>query len=286
MTRFDTIRYEIGMHGVAVITFNRPDYLNAMSHEMMVELFRALDFADEDPEVRVVILTGEGRAFCAGTDMSLGAKAFAPPTDTHDEVAALRDVGGVMSLRIFSMTKPIIAAINGASVGVGATLTLPCDIRISATTAKFGFVFSRRGIATDGCASWFLPRIVGISTALHWTLTGSLVSAEEALDEGLVSALYKPDELMGGAIAIASELATQTSELSISVIRQLFWRGLTESHPMDSHRYETALIAEMGLGSDAKEGVDSFLEKRPPHFTSRVPTDLPSPWPPWTMPTF
>jgi enoyl-CoA hydratase/carnithine racemase len=286
MAQFSTIKYEIGDGGVAVVTFNRPDRLNAVSHEMAVELYQVLDFADNDPAVRVVILTGEGRSFCAGTDLSAGPEAFAPSTETRDGVAAPRDVGGVLNLRIFDMNKPIVAAINGASVGLGATLTLPCDIRIASTTAKFGFVFSRRGIANEGCSSWFLPRVVGISTALKWTLTGSLVSAEDALGAGLVSALHEPEDLMNGAHAIASQLATQTSPLAVSVIRQLLWRGLAESHPMDSHRYESALLAEMGVGPDAREGVDSFLEKRPSHFTSRIPDDLPSRWPPWEQPTF
>jgi enoyl-CoA hydratase/carnithine racemase len=286
MAQFSTIKYEIGDNGVAVITFNRPDRLNAMSHEMATHLFQALDLADFDPEVRVVILTGEGRSFCAGTDLSAGPGMFAPTAEMQNGVAALRDSGGILNLRIYDMTKPVIAAINGASVGFGATLTLPCDIRIASTTAKFGFVFSRRGIANEGCSSWFLPRIVGISTALRWTLSGSLVGAEDALSAGLVSNLYEPADLMIGAFAIASELATQTSPLAVSVIRQLLWRGLTEAHPMDSHRYESELIAEMSLGTEAKEGIDSFLEKRPPRFTSRIPSDLPSQWPPWEKPTF
>jgi enoyl-CoA hydratase/carnithine racemase len=286
MAQFSTIKYEIGDAGVAVITFNRPDQLNAISHEMASQLFDALDLADNDPDVRVVILTGAGRGFCAGTDLSAGPAAFAPATEMRDSVAVVRDTGGVLNLRIFNMTKPTIAAINGASVGLGATLTLPCDIRIASTTAKFGFVFSRRGIVTEGCSSWFLPRVVGISTALLWTLSGSLVSADDALSAGLVSALHEPEDLLGAADAIAKELATQTSPVAISLIRQLLWRGLTESHPMDSHRYESALIAEMTVGPEALEGVESFLQKRPPHFTSRVPNDLPEKWPPWRAPTF
>jgi enoyl-CoA hydratase/carnithine racemase len=286
MAEFSTIKYEVGENGVAVITFNRPDQLNALSHEMASQLFAALDLVDQDPAVRVVILTGEGRGFCAGTDLSAGPAAFKPATEMRDGVASVRDTGGKLNLRIFEMTKPTIAAINGASVGLGATLTLPCDIRIASTTARFGFVFSRRGIVTEGCSSWFLPRVVGVSTALRWTLSGALVNANDALAAGLVSAVHEPTELMGAAHAIADELASQTSPLAISLIRQLIWRGLTEAHPMDSHRYESALIAEMTVGPEALEGVNSFLEKRPPRFASRVPDDLPVHWPPWEEPTF
>jgi len=286
MAEFHTIKYEVGEDGVAVVTFNRPDRLNAISHEMAAEVFHALDLADADPIVRVIILTGEGRGFCAGTDLSSGPEAFAPAAELRDGVAVARDTGGVLNLRIFNLTKPTIAAINGASVGLGATMTLPCDIRIASTSAKFGFVFSRRGIVTEGCSSWFLPRVVGISTALRWTLSGSIIGAEEALSAGLVSSLHEPAELMDAAHAIATELATQASPIAISLIRQLLWRGLTEAHPMDSHRYESMLIARMTTGSEAREGVESFLEKRPPVFTSRVPDDLPPDWPLWTNPTF
>jgi enoyl-CoA hydratase/carnithine racemase len=286
MAGYKTIKYEVNDVGVAVITFNRPDQLNAISHEMAGEFLRALDLADNAPDVRVIILTGEGRGFCAGTDLSGGPAAFAPSTDNRGAVTTVRDTGGALNLRIFNLTKPTIAAINGASVGLGATLTLPCDVRIASNDARFGFVFSRRGIVTEGCSSWFLPRVVGISTALKWTLSGSLISADEALATGLVSALHAPEDLLEAAYAIAVELATQTSPVAISLIRQLLWRGLTEAHPMDSHRYESALIAQMTVGSEAEEGVQSFLEKRPPHFTSRVPDDLPSEWPLWINPTF
>jgi len=285
MVQFSFIKYEV-CDGVVVITLNRPDQLNSINNEMTSQLFCALDLADADSDVRVVILTGAGRGFCAGADLSDGPEAFTPATEFHNGVATIRDTGGRLNLRIFDMTKPTIAAINGASVGLGATLTLPCDIRIASTTAKFGFVFSRRGIVTEGCSSWFLPRVVGISTALKWTLSGSLVSADDALVAGLVSALYDPEDLMAAAHAIAEELVTKTSPLAISLIRQLLWRGLTEAHPMDSHRYESALIAEMTVGPEALEGVESFLEKRPSHFTSLVPNDLPVNWPPWKTPTF
>lgn len=286
MTTYEFIAYEKDDDGIATITLNRPDRLNAINSEIGQELIKVLDEIDADPDVRVAILTGAGRAFCAGADLKIGAEAFAPKPDSSGSTDVLRDWGGVLVLRIFRLTKPIIAAINGASVGVGATMTLPCDIRLASKTAKFGFVFARRGIITDGCASWFLPRIVGISTALKWCMTGALLSADEALAAGLVDSIHEPEELLGAAREIALGFSANTSAVSVSLIRQLLWRGLVEDHPITSHRYETILIGATSAGADAREGVGSFVESRPAVFPGRVPSDYPEDWPLWAEPNY
>jgi enoyl-CoA hydratase/carnithine racemase len=257
-----------------------------MSASMGAELIGALDLVDADPEVRAVVITGAGRAFCAGADLSRGPDTFAPVAEQSPPASAARDWGGVLVLRLFAMNTPTIAAVNGPAVGVGATLTLPCDVRLGSSAARFGFVFARRGIVTDGCASWFLPRVVGISNALEWCLTGRLVPADEALSAGLVSRLHEPDALLAAALELASNIASASAPLAASVTRRLLWRGLVEDHPMGSHRYESELIDVTRRTADAREGVASFLEKRAPSFTSRVPNDLPDPWPPWDDPPF
>jgi len=281
------LTYDLDDVGVATITFDRPDQLNAMSASMGSEFRRLLDEVDDDPRVRVLILTGNGRAFCAGADLSAGADAFAPVAagDAPGPTPA-RDWGGILVLRLFTLNKPVIAAINGASVGVGATLTLPCDIRLASTKATFGFVFTRRGIVTDGCASWFLPRAVGIGKALTWCLTGRLLSAEDAHTAGLVESVHQPEDLLPAARALATEIATQTSAVSVALTRRLLWQGLVEDHPMGSHRFESQLIGFTSAGADAREGVASFMDKRAASFDGRVPGDLPESWPLWTDPPF
>jgi enoyl-CoA hydratase/carnithine racemase len=254
-----------------------------MSREMCFELIKLLDCVDSDPDVRVVVLTGAGRAFCAGADLSAGASAFAP---AGEDESLKRDWGGVLVLRIFEMLKPTIAAINGAAVGLGATLTLPCDIRIASTNAKIGFVFTRRGIVPDGCATWFLPRVVGISRALQWCLSGALVSAEQALASGLVSSLHDPADVLPAAVQIAQEITLHTSSLSVSLTRKLLWHGLVESDPIEAHRLESILMSYTSSNADASEGVESFLSKRPAEFKTRVPDDLPDSWPLWERPKF
>jgi enoyl-CoA hydratase/carnithine racemase len=280
----ETVRYEINSAGVAIITLNRPERLNAMSQEMSVDLTNLLDAADSDPEVRAVILTGEGRAFCAGADLERGAGAFAPTPERDSDFG--RDWGGALVLRLFEMLKPTIAAINGSAVGVGATLTLPCDIRIASREAKIGFVFTRRGIVPDGCSSWFLPRIVGISNALRWCLSGGLISSSEALSAGLVVSLHDASEVLPAALEIAEQLRAATSSVSVALTRQLLWHGLVEAHPMEAHRLESILMNATSSNADAREGVESFLAKRPASFVSRVPDDLPSEWPLWEGPKF
>jgi enoyl-CoA hydratase/carnithine racemase len=286
VTEYQLINYEQDTAGIAQITLNRPNQLNALNQAMSEELHSALDLVDTDPSVRILILTGTGRAFCAGADLASGPEAFSPRSYDDSAPTAKRDWGGVLALRLFSLNKPIIAAINGASVGVGATMTLPCDIRIASTGAKFGFVFARRGIVTDACSSWFLPRIVGISTALRWCLSGDLVSVEDAHAAGLIDRVYEPGDLLDAARTMALEITSSTSAVSVTLIRHLLWQGLVASHPMQAHQLESDLIAFTSASDDAREGVTSFMEKRPALFSGSVPRDLPTPWPPWVEPEF
>jgi len=272
---YETIRCDIAAP-IMTITLNRPERLNAFNYTMLNELLAALDEADANDDVRAVIVTGEGKAFCAGADLEKGGRTFAreTPMDEH------RDGGGLLSLRIFALKKPIIAAINGPAVGVGVTMTLPMDIRIASTNARFGFVFTRRGIVPEACSGWFLPRIVGISQALEWIYTGRIFPAEEALAARLVSRVVKPEELLPTAQALAREIAEHTSAVSVTLSRQLLWRMLGADHPMESHRIESKLIHWTGRQADAHEGVTAFLEKRAPRFTMKVSRHLPEfcPW--------
>jgi enoyl-CoA hydratase/carnithine racemase len=281
---------------VLTITLDRPDRLNAFTVTMQRELCDAFDRVDEDPEVRAVIVTGRGRGFCAGADLESGGDTFdvtagSPATGSasgtgDDARPAHRDEGGLLTLRIFRCTKPVIAAINGPAVGVGATMTLPMDVRLASETARIGFVFARRGLVPEACSSWFLPRVVGINTALEWTFTGRVFEAAEALERGLVRSLHAPDDLLPAAQALAQEIATSTSAVSVSMTRQMLWRMLGEPHPMSAHRVDSNAIAALGRSADVREGVLSFLEKRPPSFTDQVPADVPGPWPFWVEPDF
>ncbi len=275
---------------VLTITLDRPDRLNAFTVPMQRELMAAFDRADEDPEVRVVVVTGRGRGFCAGADLEFGADTFdvgaGSPATGSSERRAHRDEGGLVTLRIYQCTKPVIAAINGPAVGVGATMTLPMDVRLASETARFGFVFARRGIVPEACSSWFLPRAVGISTALEWTMTGRVFDAAEALERGLVRSVHAPDDLLPAAYELAQEIATTTSAVSVAMTRQMLWRMLGADHPMAAHQVDSNGIAKLGRSADAREGVMSFLGKRPPTFTDQVPADIPSPWPFWDDPEF
>jgi enoyl-CoA hydratase/carnithine racemase len=271
---------------VFTITLDRPDKLNAFTVTMQREMCAAFDQVDADPEVRAVIVTGAGRGFCAGADLSTGGSSFdidagSPATGGGGERAPHRDEGGLLTLRIFECTKPVIGAINGPAVGVGATMTLPMDVRLASETARFGFVFARRGLVPEACSSWFLPRVVGISTALEWTLTGRVFDAPEALDRGLVRSVHAPDDLLPAAQDLAREIVASTSAVSVSMTRHLLWRMLGADHPMAAHEVDSNAIAKLGKSADVREGVLSFLEKRPPAFTDQVPDDLPSPWPFW-----
>jgi len=280
---YTQIRYEVA-DGIATITLNRPDQLNAFTGTMMNELMDALDHTDADDNVRVVVVTGAGRGFCAGADLSSGGATFAKGgSDVKTKVEGVtRDGGGMTSLRFYESHKPIIGAINGAAVGVGVTMTLPFDIRLASTNAKFGFVFARRGIVPEACSSWFLPRVVGISKAAEWVYTGRIFSAQEAFEAGLVRSVHEPDDLLPAAYAIAREIADNTAPVSVSLSRHMLWRMLSADHPMEAHKVDSRGIAVRGPSADAIEGVTSFLEKRPAKFPNKVSDGLPDIFPGWT----
>jgi len=280
--------------GVMTITLNRPEKLNAFTPAMRDGLIAAIDRADADDAVRVVIFTGAGRGFCAGADISEGGGRF----DVSKRLRAggdgeidygreeFRDSGGRLALRIFASLKLVIGAVNGAAVGVGATMLLPMDIRLASTAAKFGFPFTRRGIVPEACSTWFLPRAVGMQRAMEWVATGRVFPAEEALTAGLVRSLHAPDDLIPAARAIAAEVVREAAPVSVALSRQLMWRMLGADHPMEAHRQESRLLLDRGRSADVKEGVASFLEKRPPNFTGRIATDMPPTYPWWREPTF
>jgi enoyl-CoA hydratase/carnithine racemase len=281
---FQNLLYSVD-EGVATITLNRPDRLNAFNHPMRDELLDLFDQIDADDNVRAVIMTGAGRGFCAGADLESGGDTFDAGARGRDPDRVNRDGGGLVSLRIFKLTKPIIAAINGPAVGVGITMTLPMDVRLAAESAKIGFVFARRGIVPEACSSWFLPRVVGISQAAQWCYSGRVFGAAEAAEGGLVE-LVPDDELLDRARAIASEIATHAAPVSVALTRQMLWRGLTFDHPMDAHRADSRAIQQLGRMADAKEGVTSFLEKRDPEWSLRPSEDSPEVFPWWDEPEF
>jgi enoyl-CoA hydratase/carnithine racemase len=285
---FTEITYEVE-GSTAIITLDRPDHLNAFTYTMLGELLEAFDRTDADDDVRAVIVTGSGRAFCAGADLSMAGATFdaeALGVRARPSGAAPRDGGGLLVLRIFRSIKPVIAAINGSAVGVGISMTLPMDVRILADHAKVGFVFAGRGIAPDGAASWFLPRVVGISQALEWTLTARVFRADEALAGGLVRSVHPADEVLTVAKALAAEMAAGTAPVSAVVSRALLWRMLGEDHPMAAHRVDSQAIYELGKAPDAVEGVTAFLQKRPADWTMKPSTDLPDVYPWWTEPPY
>jgi enoyl-CoA hydratase/carnithine racemase len=283
---YTQILYEVADH-VATITLNRPEQLNAFTTTMMRELIDAFDRVDGDDDVRAVIVTGAGRGFCAGADLSAGGATFAKGgSDEHTPAGVPRDGGGMVSLRIFECLKPVIGAINGPAVGVGITMTLPMDIRLVSSTAKIGFVFARRGIVPEACSSWFLPRLVGISQAMEWCYSGRVFGAEEALDGGLVRSVHPPDELLAAARAIAAEIVDNCSPVSIALTRRMMWSMLTADHPMEAHRVDSRAILQRGRSADAHEGVESFLAKRPPVFSDRVSDGLPDVFPEPLNPKF
>ncbi|MEZ5374501.1 MAG: crotonase/enoyl-CoA hydratase family protein [Microthrixaceae bacterium] len=311
---FETIRYDVSDQ-IATITLHRPDRLNAFTPLMAAELVSALDLVDGDDDVRALIITGEGKAFCAGADLAAGPATFdyaarankvlgaegddAPEVD--DPVGrfyagvdnlrgegpdAIRDTGGIVVLRMYQCTKPIIAAISGDAVGIGVTMCLPADIRLTVPTARFGFVFNSRGLVPEAASSWFLPRIVGISTALEWCYSATLISADTALEGGLVRSVHAPDTLIADARALAAGFISGSAPVSAALTRQMMWRALGASHPMEAHRIDSRAVVAQGRGSDVAEGIGSFLEKRPPTWTQSVPADLPEWYPWWDEPRF
>jgi enoyl-CoA hydratase/carnithine racemase len=270
---YEQIAYE-AEDGIATVTLDRPDRLNAFTERMLHELVDAMDRADGDDAVRAVVFTGRGRAFCAGADLSEGAATFAAEGDAFSPERHA-DGGGILTQRLYASTKPLIAAINGPAVGVGATMTLPMDVRIAADTARFGFVFARRGLVPEACSSWFLPRVVGINQAAEWVLTGRVFDAEEALRGGLVRSLHPAGDLLGVAHGLAREIADNTSAVAVAIARTMLWRMLEEPDPAAAHAIDSRGIFAMGRSADAREGVTAFVEKRPAAFSMRVTADLP-----------
>lgn len=281
----ETIRYEVSDR-IATITLDRPDALNALNAAMERELVQIWDRVDADDDVRAVVVTGAGRAFCAGYEISptggfdVVARAAERGTEELSPTGIPRDSGGLIALRMFRCLKPIVAAINGAGVGFGATFPLPMDVRLASETARWGFVFSRRGMCMDAAASWFLPRAVGISRALEWSCSGRLFGADEALEAGLVRSVHAPDALLDAAYEIAHGMIDSSAPVSVALNRQLIWQMLGATHPMDAHRMESIYIAQRAASADALEGAQSFLDKRPPSFPLTVSADLPAeaPW--------
>ncbi|MEO9634667.1 MAG: crotonase/enoyl-CoA hydratase family protein [Parasphingorhabdus sp.] len=289
MSDYTQILYDVA-DNIATITINRPEKMNAFTGTMIKEMTDAFDRIDADDDVRAVVVTGAGeRAFCAGADLTPedGKKPFASnePVDDYSD-PRVRDGGGLLILRIYQCLKPVIGAINGVAVGVGATMLLPMDMRLASETARFGYVFARRGIAPDGAASWFLPNLVGRAQALEWCLTGRVFDAEEALSGGLVRSLHKPDELLPAAYALAREIVDNTAPVSIAVTRQMLWQLPSENHPMEAHKVDSRIIFNRAKSADAKEGIASFLEKRGPSYPDKVSTDLPDTFPWWEEPVY
>ena len=289
---FETVRLE-REDGIAILTLNRPEKMNSFTAQMMLDMIAAFDITDADDETGAVIVTGAGeRAFCAGADLSSGGATFdyAKRGEAARDEAKVGDVyrdgGGRVTLRIYDSLKPVICAVNGAAVGIGATMQLPMDIRIASTTARFGFVFNRRGINPEAASSWFLPRLVGISQALEWCYSGRVFNAQEALDGGLVRSIHAPEDLLPAAKAIAREFIDNTAPVSCALTRQMMWRMMGAAHPMDAHKADSRAIQSRGQSADAKEGVTSFLEKRPAKFPNTVSADLPDVFPGYTPPKF
>ncbi|MGB7419116.1 MAG: crotonase/enoyl-CoA hydratase family protein [Erythrobacter sp.] len=271
--------------GIATITLNRPDKMNAYTRTMGAEIIAAMDDIDADDAVRAVIFTGSGdRAFCAGADLTPegGGQVFASGEsvpDLSDE--RVRDGGGLLTLRLFESTKPLISACNGVAVGVGATMQLAMDIRLGSETARYGFVFARRGIVPEAASSWFLPRIVGISKALEWCYSGRIFDAAEARDGGLVRSVHDPRDLLHDAKDIAREIAQNTSPVAVAMTRAMMWRLMSADHPMEAHKIDSRAIFSLARGADAKEGIASFLEKRRPMYPGKVSEDMPDFYPWW-----
>ena len=294
---YQQITTDIDEDGIMLLTLNRPEVMNAFTARMMHEMMDAIDNADKDDNVRAIIITGSGeRAFCAGADLSEGDKTFDysqrqdeahKPSAIKDDGSidwsseVIRDTGGMLTLRLFESIKPIIGAINGAAVGIGVTMQLPMDIRIASEKARFGFVFARRGIVPEACSSWFLPRLVGISQALEWCYSGRIFGAEEALKTGLVREVVEPGALLARAKEIALSMVSESAPVSISLTRQMLWRMLGADHPMEAHKVDSKSVYARGRQSDAKEGVNSFLEKRSAEFADHPSEDMPGFYPWW-----
>lgn len=283
---YQTLDYQV-REGILTLTLSRPEQLNAFTTEMAEELVLAFERASADDDVRAIVVTGSGRAFCAGMDLSKPGNVFGlneslRPTladiDQHGEeeqiLRGVRDTGGRVTLAIFACTKPVIAAINGAAVGIGATMTLAMDVRLASEKARIGFVFGKLGIVPEACSSWFLPRLVGIQQALEWTYSGEIFSAADACTGGLVKAVYPPEQLLEEAYKLARKFTANKSPVAVALTRQMLYRNSAQPHPRDAHRIDSLAMFYTSIG-DGKEGVKAFLEKREPAFTSQTSKDLP-----------
>ncbi|MCD9199869.1 crotonase/enoyl-CoA hydratase family protein [Aeromicrobium wangtongii] len=283
---YETIVCTVTDH-IATIELNRPEAMNSIDQTMLDELTAVFAQTNADPDVRVVVVTGRGRAYCAGADLSGGSASLdAEERGWAEEIDEFRDGGGLITLQIFESTKPVIGAVNGVAAGLGATMLLPMDIILASETARFGFVFAKRGIVPEACSTWFLPKKVGVSTAAEWFYTGRMVPAAEALEAGLVRSVHAPDDLLPAAYALAREIVENTAPVAVGMIRQMLWRFAGSEHPMDAHRIDSRINFELGRTPDVVEGITSFLEKRPPQFPGRLPGDAPSSYPWWTEPSF
>lgn len=280
------IRYAV-TDRVATVTLDRPDARNTVTYQMLEDLLEVFAAVDADDDARAVVVTGTGRYFSAGTDISGDAGGFAPGSPDFEPLRGTgRDIGGELAIRVFDCTKPVIAAINGTAVGIGVSMTLPMDIRIAADDARFGLPFVRRGIIPESCSTWFLPRVVGIATAVDWSVTGRIFPASEALAAGLVRELVPADQVVERAHEVAREIAERCAPISVALTRQLMWKQLGAPHPMSSNQLESKALDAVQRGPDTAEGIASFLEKRPPTFTQRPSRDLPGFYPWWEQPAF
>ena len=268
---------------IAVLFLNRPNKLNAFTFSMMEEMLHAFDAIEADDNIKAVIISGQGRAFCAGADLTAGGGTFNPSFDDFavEQGGFRRDSGGILTLRMYKFLKPIVVACNGPAVGIGASMQLAADIRLASESSKFGFVFNNRGIVPDACSSWFLPKIVGISRALEWTYSGRLIEPEEALKSNLISSIHKSEDLLDNALQITRNMIKNSAPVSIALSRQMLWRALGDSNPYDAHIIESRVIDSRGASGDATEGVNSFLEKRPVKFQNTVSSDMPDFFPWW-----
>jgi len=283
---YQTIEYSID-RGVATIALNRPEQLNSVTDELHDELIAVFAQAEADPEVRVIVVTGHGKAFCAGADVSGGSATFdAQERGWAENAEDYRDGGGEITLQIFASTKPVIGAINGVAAGLGATMLLPMDILMASTKARFGFVFSRRGLVPEACATWFLPKRVGIQTAAEWFFTGRVVPAADALEAGLIRSVHEPEDLLPAAYELAREIADNAAPVAVGLTRQAMWRFLGSDHPMDAHRMDSKINFTLGTSPDVVEGITAFLEKRQPQFAGRLPGDAPVGYPFFNDPSF
>ncbi len=291
LPELQTLKYSVEL-GIATLTLHRPEKLNAFTPQMRDEMLAVFDETDADDAVRAVIITGAGRAFCAGADLSSGGKTFdyasggESARDKYRVGDVYRDGGGITTLRMFNSLKPVIGAINGAAEGIGVTMQLPMDMRLASTDARFGFVFARRGITPEAASTWFLSRLVGMQTALEWCMTGRIFGAQEALDRGFVRSVHAPADLLPAARALAREIADNTAPVSVALTRQMMWRMAGAEHPMAAHRVDSRAIQARGQSADAREGVSSFLEKRTPAYPNSVSKDMPAFFPWWDEPEF